>query len=450
VNIIAEVDQRELARRHGPADEHEVKLADGDFLYSSLSSPRRDFTKPSIATIISVMSACKRSNGQTNASASASPTPPVVEVSTSAAVMRQLPQYFEATGSLAANQQTDVAPETSGKVAAVGVDIGSSVKRGQMLVRLEDADFKDRAQQAQAQLDQAKATLDQNRAKIGLRQGQKFAPENVPEVRAVRAALDLADKNLQRYEKLVESGDISRATYDQQVSQRDQAAEQYQALIHQAQQNFATVANSQAAVEMAQSQLSLAKRNLTYTTVSAPMAGYVLDRPADIGEYISPQQKVATIVSLNPLRARIDVPEQAIPQIHQGESVSVSVSAYPDRNFSGRVARVSPSVTATSRTLTVEADVDNPNAELKPGQFATIRILLPHNAPAVLVPQRALRTISGATYVFVIKNGFAQQRLVQSGQTEGDLVELKSGVAADEIVAISNVDQLSDGAAVRQ
>jgi multidrug efflux pump subunit AcrA (membrane-fusion protein) len=402
------------------------------------------------AAAAGALSACKRSNGQTNAVASASPTPPVVEVSTMAAVVRQLPQYFEATGSLAANQQTDVAPETSGKVSAVGVDIGSSVRRGQMLIRLEDADFKDRAAQAQAQLDQAKATLDQNRAKIGLRPGQKFAPENVPEVRAARAALDFADKNLRRYEKLVESGDISRATYDQQVSQRDQASEQYQALIHQAQQNFATVANSQAAVEMAQSQLSLAKRNLTYTTVSAPMAGYVLERPADIGEYISPQQKVATIVSLNPLRARIDIPEQAISQIHQGESVSVSVSAYPDRNFSGRVARVSPSVTATSRTLTVEADVDNPNAELKPGQFATIRILLPHNAPAVLVPQRALRTISGATYVFVIKNGFAQQRLVQSGQTEGDLVELKSGVAADEIVAISNVDQLSDGAAVRQ
>jgi multidrug efflux pump subunit AcrA (membrane-fusion protein) len=402
------------------------------------------------AVAAGALSACKRSNGQTNAAASASPTPPVVEVSTMAAVVRQLPQYFEATGSLAANQQTDVAPETSGKVAAVGVDIGSSVRRGQMLVRLEDADFKDRAAQAQAQLDQAKATLDQNRAKIGLRPGQKFAPENVPEVRAARAALDFADKNLRRYEKLVESGDISRATYDQQISQRDQASEQYQALIHQAQQNFATVANSQAAVEMAQSQLSLAKRNLTYTTVSAPMAGYVLERPADIGEYISPQQKVATIVSLNPLRARIDIPEQAISQIHQGESVSVSVSAYPDRNFSGRVARVSPSVTATSRTLTVEADVDNPNAELKPGQFATIRILLPHNAPAVLVPQRALRTISGATYVFVIKNGFAQQRLVQSGQTEGDLVELKSGVAADEIVATSNVDQLSDGAAVRQ
>ena len=396
------------------------------------------------------LAGCKRSAGQSNAAANASPTPNVVQVSTSAAIVRQLPQFFEGTGSLAANQQTDVAPETSGKVAAVGVDIGSFVSKGQMLVKLEDADFKDRILQAQAQLDQQKATLQQNMAKIGLKPGQKFNPENVPEVAAARAALDLAEKNLRRSEKLVESGDIPRATYDLQKSQRDQAAEQYQALIHQAQQNYAAVANSQAAVDAAQTNLSLAKRNLTYTVVPAPMAGYVLERPADVGEYISPQQKVATIVSLNPLRVRIDVPEQSIPQVHAGEGVSVTVAAYTDRSFAGRVARISPSVTPSSRTMTVEADVDNPNAELKPGQFATIRILLPQSASAVLVPQRALRTISGATYVFVIKNGFAQQRLVQTGQTEGDLIELKSGIAADEIVATSNVDQLSDGSAVRQ
>jgi multidrug efflux pump subunit AcrA (membrane-fusion protein) len=396
------------------------------------------------------LSACKRSNGQTNAAASASPTPAIIEVTTMAAVSRQLPQYFEATGNLAANQQTDVAPETSGKIAAVGVDIGSFVKKGQTLVRLEDADFKDRVQQAQAQLDQAKATLEQNRAKIGLRPGQRFNSENVPEVRAARAALDLADKNLKRYEKLVESGDISKATFDAQKSQRDQAAEQYNAIVHQAEQNYATIANSQAAVDAAQTNLSLVRRNLTYTTIVAPMAGYISDRPADIGEYISPQQKVATIVNINPLRVKIDVPEQAIPQIHQGQSVSVSIAGYTDRTFAGRVARISPNVTASSRTLSVEADVENPNAELKPGQFATIRVLLPQKGTAVMVPQRALRTISGATYVFVIKNGFAQQRLIQSGQTESDMVEIKSGVSADEIVAISNVDQLSDGVVVRQ
>src|SRR6267378_2857202 len=396
------------------------------------------------------LTACNRSKGQDNASASASPTPAAIQISTTSAVTRQLPRFFEANGSLAPNQQADVAAETSGKVAAVGVDMGSTVRRGQMIVKLDDADFRIRVQQAQAQLDQAKATLRQNEAKIGLRPGQKFNPENVPEVAGARSALELADKNLRRYEKLVETGDISRSAYDQQKSQRDQLAEQYQALIHQAQQNYATVANSQAAVDAAATQVALAKRSLGYTVVVSPMPGYVSDRPADVGEYVSPQQKVATVVNLNPLRVRIDIPEQAIPQIHTGESVSVSVAAYPDRNFSGRVARVSPNVTASSRTLTVEADVENPKAELKPGQFATVRILLPQTEPAVLVPQRALRTISGATYVFVIKNGHAEQRLVQSGQMEGDLVEIKSGVATDEVVATSNVEQLSDGAVVKQ
>lgn len=396
------------------------------------------------------LAGCGRSKGQPNSGPQAGATPAVIVVSTTPAVVRQLPRFFEASGSLAPNEQTDVAAETSGKVVAVGVDIGSSVRRGQMIVKLDDADFRLRVQQAQAQLEQASATLHQNEAKIGLRPGQKFNPENVPEVAAARAALDLAERNLRRYEKLVETGDISRATYDQQKSQRDQLAQQHQALIHQAQQNYATVANSQAAVNAAQTQVSLAKRNLAYTVVAAPMAGFVSDRPADVGEYVSPQQKVATIVSVNPLRVRIDIPEQAITQIHVGESVSVSVAAYTDRNFAGRIARVSPSVTASSRTLTVEAEVQNPNAELKPGQFATIRILLPQSEPAILVPLRALRTISGSTYVFVIKNGFAEQRLVQPGQAEGDLVELKTGVKADETVATSNVEQLSDGAAVKQ
>jgi RND family efflux transporter MFP subunit len=397
------------------------------------------------------LTACSGSKGQDNKpGASASPTPAAISVSTTSAISRQLPRYFEANGSLAPNQQADVAAETSGKVAAVGVDMGSSVRRGQMIVKLDDADFRIRVQQAQAQLDAAKATVRQNEAKIGLRPGQKFNPESVPEVAAARLALELADKNLRRYEKLVETGDISRAVYDQQKSQRDQLAEQYQALIHQAQQNYATVANSQAAVDAAATQLALAKRNLGYTVVVSPMAGYVSERPADVGEYVSPQQKVATIVNMNPLRVRMDVPEQAIPQIRVGESVSVSVSGYPDRSFAGHVARVSPNVTTASRTLTIEADVENPRAELKPGQFATVRILLPQTEPAVMVPQRALHAISGSTYVFVIKNGHAEQRLVQAGQTEGDMVELKSGVAADELVATSNVDQLSDGAAVRQ
>lgn len=401
-----------------------------------------------IAIVGAGLAACNRSKGSSNANNAAAPV--TVEVSTSAAILRQLPRYFEATGSLAANEQTDVTPSTSGKVVALGVDMGSYVRRGQMIIKLDENDLRLRLQQAQAQLDQSKATLRQNEAKIGLRPGQKFNPENVPEVAAARAALEMAEKNLRRYEKLIESGDISRAAYDQQRSQRDQLREQHNVAIHQAQQNYAAVANAQGAVVAAQTQVGLAKRSLDYAFVAAPISGFVSERTADLGEYVSPQQKVATIVSLNPLRVRIDIPEQAIPRIRVGESVSVTVAAYTDRTFAGHIARISPSVSAASRTLTVEAEVQNANGELKPGQFATVRILLPQSEPAVLVPQRALRTISGATYLFVIKNGRAEQRLVQSGQTEGDLVEIKTGVAADELVATSNVDQLNDGVAVKQ
>jgi multidrug efflux pump subunit AcrA (membrane-fusion protein) len=123
--------------------------------------------------------ACGRSNGQpNNAGSSTSPTPSAIDVSAAPVVLRQLPRFFEATGSLAPDQQTDVAAETSGKVIAVGVDMGSSVRRGQMIVKLDDVDSRLRVQQAQAQLDQALATLRQNEAKIGLRPGQKFNPEN--------------------------------------------------------------------------------------------------------------------------------------------------------------------------------------------------------------------------------------------------------------------------------
>src|SRR6185503_13704911 len=187
-----------------------------------------------IIAIVASGLACNRSKGAPNNNAAAAPAT-VIDVTTTAAILRQLPRYFEASGSFAANQQTDVAPETSGKVLAVGVDMGSYVRRGQMIVKLDDADFRIRIQQAQAKLDQAKATLRQNEARIGLRPGQKFNPATVPEVAAATAALDLAEKNLRRYERLVESGDISRAVYDQQRSQRDQLREQREALIHQAQ-----------------------------------------------------------------------------------------------------------------------------------------------------------------------------------------------------------------------
>ena len=396
-------------------------------------------------------SSCGGSKANVRNDETASAAQPVaVEVTTVPAIVRELPRFFEATGSLSGDEQTDVSPSIAGKVVAVGVEMGSFVRRGQTIVRLDDVDAKLRVQQTQAQVDQAKAALRQAEEKVGMRPGQAFEISKIPEVANVRVALELAEKNLRRSEKLIESGDISRSVYDQQKAQRDQLREVYEAAVSLARQNHAAVMTARANVANAESQLNLAKRSESYANVYSPIDGYVSDRPADLGEYVSTTTKVATVVRTNPLRVRIDIPEQAIPVVTVGQSVSVTTSAWPDQNFSGRIARISPNVTPTSRTLTVEAEIENGNGALKPGQFATVRILQARSAPAVLVPARAVRTESGVSRVFVIKDGYAQERQVQLGQTEGDLVEIKTGIAADEIVATSNVEQLADGMAVRQ
>ena len=377
-------------------------------------------------------------------------TPEAVQVSTAPAVRRDLPRFIEATGGLAADEQTDVAPTVGGRVVSVGVDLGSYVQRGQPIVRLDAADAQLRLEQAQAAQAQAQSNVRQAEERIGLRPGQRFDPARVAEVGAARAALDLAEKQLRRFETLLESGDVSRSAYDQQRAQRDQLRQQYEAALAQANQSYAAVGTARAAVESARVQVETARKGVRDVVVYAPISGYVADRPADLGEFISTSMKVATIVRTNPLRVRIDIPEQDISAVRPGQSVSVSVSAYPGRTFAGRVARISPNVSAPSRTLTVEAEVDNGENLLKPGQFATIRILLPQTEPAILVPARAVRSDGTSARVFVIRDGVAQERLVQTGQAEGDLVEIRGNVAPDEPVATSNVEQLADGVPVRQ
>jgi membrane fusion protein, multidrug efflux system len=396
------------------------------------------------------VASCRGSRANVRKEETGNTTAAPVDVTTAAAIKRDLPRFFEATGSLIGDQQTDVAPQTAGKVAAVGVDIGSFVRRGDMLVKLDDAELKLHVDQAAAQLEQAKAAVRQAEEKIGLRPNQAFDPNRVAEVAAAKVALDLAEKNLVRAEKLIESGDVSRSFYDEQRARRDQLKEQYDVALAQARQNYAGVDVSRTNVANAQAALALARKNLSYSVIVAPIDGFVSERTADLGEYVSPQQKVATIVKTNPLRIRIDIPEQAIPEVKVGQSVSVTTSAWPDKSFAGRVARIAPNVSATSRTLTVEAEIANSSNALKPGQFATVRILQERPEPAVLVPARAVVTEAGVSRVFVIKNGHAEQRLVQTGQKESDLIEVKTGVAADEQVATSGLERLSDGVAVKQ
>jgi multidrug efflux pump subunit AcrA (membrane-fusion protein) len=405
-----------------------------------------------VAALGFAAASCGGSRAQANKkeTAAAPAAPSAVDVTTAPSVQRDLPRFVEATGSLAADEQTDVAPIVGGRVVSVGVDLGTYVQKGQVIAQLDSGDARLRVDQAQAALAQANSAVAQAEARIGLRPGQKFDPTQVAEVGAARVSYDLAEKNLRRYQQLLESGDIARAAYDQQRAQRDQLREQYQAALTQANQSYAAVQTARAAAQAAQVQVQQAQKGVRDVTIYSPISGYVVERAADVGEFVATSNKVATIARTNPLRVRIDIPEQAIATVHPGQSVSVSVSTYPDRSFAGRVARVSPNVSSTSRTLTVEAEVENGDNLLKPGQFATIRVLQPQSDPAILVPARALRTDGTTSRVYVIQDGVARERLVATGRQDGDLVEVKGNVSAGDLVATSNVEQLADGTPVRQ
>jgi RND family efflux transporter MFP subunit len=210
---------------------------------------------------------------------------------------------------------------------------------------------------------------------------------------------------------------------------------------------------ARSAVAAAQTQVAAAQKAVNDTYVRAPISGFVAERVADLGEFISPNtpnSKIATLVRTSTLRLRIDVPEQSIGKVATGQGISLQVSAFPERNFAGTVVRISPNVNATARTLVVEAEVPNTEGLLKPGQFATVRITQSKPEPAVMIPVSAVRTEGDVNRVFVIRDGAAHEQIVQLGLLESDMIQVKQGVVEGEVVATSNLGALSDGVFVRQ
>jgi RND family efflux transporter MFP subunit len=405
----------------------------------------------------------------------------IINVQTKLAKMEQIPTYFEATGTLASDAESNVAPSIGGKIVKVNFDVGSYVRKGQALVQLDARDAQIRLDQAVAQaeqsrkavkqaeagVDQAIANLRQNQARLGLTKGSNFDIKDFSQVISVTAQLKLAENELKRYENLLESGDVSRSAYDKARAQRDQLIGQLAEAranaaisikaINTAQAGVASartqVANAKAAVVTAETQIAQARKAVTDNVIYSPLSGYVSERNADPGEFISPNQpnaKIATIVRTAILRLKIDVPEQSIGKVAVGQGVSAQVSAYPDRKFAGIITRILPSLNTQSRTLTVEAEIENVNGLLKPGQFATVRITQSKPEPAVMIPVTAVRADGDRNLVFVIKDGVANERVVQTGLLEDDQIEIKAGVRENEVVATNNVDKLGDGVIVNQ
>lgn len=417
-----------------------------------------------LGVIAIVVTGC---GGGTSANSNKAPETPIVDVTTVQAVVRPIPTYFEATGNLASDAQTDVAPAVAGKIAEVNFDIGSYVNKGDVLIRLDPRDAQIRLEQSQAQLDQARkavdqavATLRQTQIRLGIKDGETFDIETFSQVKSTRAQLVLAEKELQRSEKLLTTGDVSRSQVDQRRAQRDQLLGQ----MDESRSNAAVavkaittaqtvVSSARSGVKTAETVVDQARKAVSDTAVYSPISGYVAERTADVGEYISPNtpnSKIATIVRTAILRMKIDIPEAALSKVSTGQSISLQTSAYPDRNFAGTIVRMAPGLNTTARTLTVEAEIENVGGLLKPGQFATVRITQSQPEPAVMIPVAAVKTDGDINRVYVVKDGAAREKLVQLGLLEGDMIQVKNGVVEGEMVATSNINALSDGALVRQ
>ncbi|HEV2800861.1 MAG TPA: efflux RND transporter periplasmic adaptor subunit [Pyrinomonadaceae bacterium] len=397
--------------------------------------------------------------------ANVSEAPPVA-VTTAKAEAREVPSYIESTGSLVAEETSDVASQASGQVIATPVSVGAFVRQGDVLARLNDRDARLRLQQAQAGVQQAIAGVRQAEARLGLRAGGNFDASAIPEVRGANASLEqaqaelrLAEANERRYRALVETGDTAVSTYDQFRTQRDTARarvnaarQQLESALNTARQSNQAIQTAESAVSSARAQVAIAQKAVADAIIRAPYAGYVSNRPVAVGEYVTPAAVIATVLRTNPIKLQLQVPEAEVPFITPGMGVSLEVEAHRERKFAGRVTAVNPAIDPVSRAATIEAAIENGDNALRSGMFATARIVRAGGSRAVYVPRAAVVADQNTqSYrVFVIDKDTAKLRVVQIGTEEGGFIQILSGVNADETVATSNLEQLFEGARVRQ
>jgi len=354
-----------------------------------------------------------------------------VSITAMTAVEAPITRFIRVSGTLTPQEDAEVAAEIAGRVVATPVERGSLVRANDSLIQIASTEVEAQAREAQANAAQIEARL-------GIDGGAAFDVERVPEVANAKAAYELAKNEFSRAERLYQSKLLSQSDFDQRSAQMVATERQYDVAKNGAAQQYQALMGARARVTVAQ-------KALADTVVRAPFAGAVGERFVSVGDYVTRGTKVASVVRIDPLRVELTVPEQYVSAVATGRAVNFEVDAYPKETFTGQVRYVSPSVTASTRALTLEAIVPNPSGRLKPGFFATARIEEAEKRPGILVPSAAVRTVAGTARVFVIATDRAEERVVMTGQVVGDQVEIVSGVKAGERLAANAVNQLVDG-----
>lgn len=332
------------------------------------------------------------------------------------------PRTVIVTGTLAADEEVVAGFKVAGRVSEIAVDLGSPVRKGQVLARLDPTDFRLR-------LEQAEAALRQVRAGLGLPRdgsGESVDPEKTALVREARAVLEEARLNRDRTAQLWEKKYIARSEADASLSRLLVAESRYQAALEE-------IRNRQELLAERSSGLALARQQLADAVLSAPIDGAVRERRTSVGEYLAAGAPVFGLVRIHPLRLRVAVTERDASSVRVGQAVRVRPEGDPAVH-AGRVARLSPSIQEQNRTLIVEAEVANRDGRLRPGSFARAEIVVEADRTAVMVPASTVVTFAGLEKVFCVKDGKSVEKRIRTGRRSGDRVEILEGVVAGEAV----------------
>lgn len=328
----------------------------------------------------------------------------------------RLDRSIVVAGDLAAKEEAVLSMKVPGRLEMVAVDLGSTVAAGQPIARLQTTAYKLRVAQADA-------TLRQARARLGLSADgdDTVDPQQVGVVRETRAVLEEVELTLGRVRTFVERGISPRAELDAAEAAFKVASSRYQDALEE-------VRGRQAVLSQRRSELELAREQLSAAVLEAPFAGQILARPAAPGQYVDAGTPIATLVRLDPLRLRVEVPERAAPSVKRGQTVRITVEG-DTGNYSGVVVRLSPSISSDNRTLLVEAEIPNDPVRLRPGSFARAEIVVERDRSALMIPIDSVISFAGVDKVFIVQDGKAVERRIRLGRRDGQLVEVEDGLA---------------------
>ena len=377
-------------------------------LYPHYSSVLRFILACSFTFIL--LGGCSR--GKPQEAASQAHTEQAVTITTRPVETHEVKRTVEMVGTLSGWEEVTISNETAGTIEKILVDLGDKVKKGQLLIRLDQREAKLALAQAEANLQAAKKALAQ-----------------------AQAEWRDADLNLTRIRQLHSEGVIA-------TSQLDVAQTRFDSIEAQAHAREADIDRFRALVD-------LAHKHLSDTEIVAPISSEVQQRLVSIGEGVKEKTPLLHLVVTDPLKLQGTVPERFAPEIKIEQPVDVQVEAFTEQVFSGMVQRVSPAVDVQTRSLALEAKVPNSAGLLKAGFFAKGLILIGVNPQAVFVPEEAVYSFVGITKAFVVRDGTAQERQVKTGVRADSLIEVTEGLQPGETVATSGLAQLYQGAKVR-